>query len=279
MALDPKIYDVDAYQKAADAWNAKNRKLGKQGKPFLNVSTAPTGAQFLRPGQKAPPGSGTPDVTGYDPRFGGIPGVPNPVASAGEAVAGNLANFEDLARLTGRTNELMFGQYTGRLPGYSDLAAASSGNIAAQLRGELPQDVINLIGQQAAERGIGAGVSGSQFSNADYLRSLGLTSLAQKQAGETAFTGAMGRLQGIPTFDPSTMFTRPEDVYGAGLQRNIFASAPLPSAANAYNQQQATLPFQEAENRRRAAESNKQGKWISNPNFGIGDLRGQIWSG
>lgn len=241
------------YDKAVAAWNEISRRRAKKGGSSKPMPPAPKPEDF---GVK--PSATAATTTNYDPRFGGIPGVPNPVTSAGEAVAGNLANFEDLARLTGRTNELMFGQYTGRLPGYSDLAAASSGNIAAQLRGELPQDVINLIGQQAAERGIGAGVSGSQFSNADYLRSLGLTSLAQKQAGETAFTGALGRLKDIPTFDPSSMFTKPEDVYGAGLQRNIFASAPLPSAANAYNQQQATLPFMEAAKRSAVDEWEKQ---------------------
>lgn len=214
----------------------------------LRTKSAPAGTL---PGQT---------TAGYDPRFGGIPGVPDPTLTAGAAIAGNLANFGDLARLTGQTNQLMFDQYTGRLPGYSDLASASSGNIGAQLRGELPQDVINLIGQQAAERGIGAGVSGSQFSNADYLRSLGLTSLSQKQAGEAAFTGAMGRLQGIPTFDPSSMFTKPEDIYGAQLQANVFRSAPIPGIQNLFNQSQATLPFLEAENRRRAStwESNRQ---------------------
>lgn len=234
MPLDPKRYNIEAFEKARAKFNADAKK-GKVG--TFNVN------DYLLPGQS--PGSGALGSTSnYDPRFGGIPGVPDPTAAAGAAISGNLANFGDLAALTGKTNDLMFGQYTGRLPGYSDMAATSSGNIAAQLRGELPQDVINLIGQQAAERGVGGGVSGSQFSNADYLRSLGLTSLGQKQQGEAAFTGALGRLKDIPSFNPTTMFTTPEDVYGAGLQSSIFKSAPVPGAANAYNQTMATLPFQ-----------------------------------
>lgn len=238
MALDPKKYDVAAFNKARAKFNADAKK-GKVG--TFNVN------DYLLPGQ-SPGSGGLGSTSNYDPRFGGIPGVPDPTVAAGAAIGGNLTNFDDLAKLTGRTNDLMFGQYTGRLPGYGDMASASSGNILSQLRGELPQDVINLIGQQAAERGIGAGVSGSDFSNSDYLRSLGLTSLGQKQAGETAFTGAMGRLQGIPTFDPSTMFTKPEDVYTAGLQDSIFKSAPVPGAAAANNLAMAKLPFTNAAN-------------------------------
>lgn len=259
MALDPSRYDIPAFEKARAKFNA-DAKRGKVGTFDVN--------KFLLPGQTAPGSGVAGSTTNYDPRFGGIPNVPDPAVAAGGAIAGNLANFGDLAKLTGKTNDLIFNQYTGRLPGYSDLSAASSGNIASQLRGELPQDVVNLLGQQAAERGVGGGVSGSQFSNADYLRSLGLTSLGQKQAGEAAFTGAMGRLQGIPSFDPGSMFTTPGDVYGAGLQSSIFKSAPVPGQAAAYNESQAKLPFQQAD--RAAAsnlwEQNRRVPWI-NPTF------------
>lgn len=259
MALDPNRYDIKAFDAARAKFNADAKK-GKIGS--FNVN------DYLLPGQAAPGSGMIGSTANYDPRFGGIPGVPDPGMAAGGAIAANLGNFGDLARLTGKTNDLNFSQYTGRLPGYSDMSATSSGNIQAQLRGELPADVVNLIGQQAAERGVGGGVAGSQFSNADYLRSLGLTSLGQKQAGEAAFTGAMGRLQGIPTFDPSSMFTKPEDVYGAGLQSSIFKSAPVPGSAAAYNQSQATLPFQQAANAAASNlwEQNRRVPWI-NPTF------------
>jgi hypothetical protein len=249
MPLDPKKYDVKAFDAARAKFNA-NAKKGKIGS--FNVN------DYLLPGQ-TPPGSGVAGSTSnYDPRFGGIPGVPDPAVAAGGAIAGNLGNFDDLARLTGKTNALNFGEYTGRLPGYSDMSSVSSSNILSNLRGELPPDVVNLLGQKAAERGVGGGVSGSQFSNADYLRSLGLTSLDLKSKGEAGFTGAMDRLKAIPTFDPSSMFTTPKDVYEAGLQSSIFKSAPVPGQAAAYNQSQATLPFQQA------AQSNLSDLWNKN---------------
>lgn len=260
MALDPKKYDTKAFDTARAAFNA-NAKRGKVG--TFNVN------DYLLPGQK-PPGSGvTGSTSNYDPIHGGIPGVPDPGVAAGGAITSNLGNFDDLARLTGKTNALNFSEYTNRLPGYNDMAATSSANTLANLRGEIPDDVLNLIGQQSAERGVGGGVAGSQFSNADYLRSLGLTSLDLKKQGETGFTGAMDRLKAIPTFDPTSMFTKPQDVYDAGLQASIFKSAPVPGAAAANNLAMAKAPFQQAD---RAAASdlwnrNRRGVFENAPRF------------
>lgn len=262
MALDPARYDTAAFDKARAKFNADAKK-GKVG--TFNVN------DYLLPGQ-TPPGSGVSGSTSnYDPRFGGIPGVPDPAVAAGGAITGNLGNFDDLTKLTGKTNDLNFSQYTGRLPGYSDMSAQSSANTQAQLRGELPSDVVNLIGQQAAERGVGGGVAGSQFSNADYLRSLGLTSLGQQEKGEASFTGAMDRLKGIPMFDPSSMFTKPSDVYDAGLQSSIFKSAPVPSAAAANNLAMAKAPFQQADRTKMNEDWLKStGRWNTGPSRTFG---------
>lgn len=249
MALDPKKYDVAAFDKARAKFNA-DAKRGKVG--TFDVS------KFLLPGQTPGGVTNLPGTGTYNPAFGGIPGVPDPISTTGTTIAGNLANFGDLEALTGKTNKLIFDQYAGRLPGYSDLASASSANILSNLRGELPQDVVNLLGQQAAERGVGSGVSGSQFSNADYLRSLGLTSLGLKEKGEAGLTGATDRLKGIPSFDPSTMFTKPEDVYGAYLQSNIFKAAPDPATAAANAERMAKLPFDTA------ARANASDLWNKN---------------
>lgn len=259
MALDPERYDVKAFEAARAKFN-KDAKQGKVG--TFDVS------KYLLPG--ATPDK-TANVTGYDPRFGGIPGVPDPVASAGDAIGGNLTNFDDLAKLTGKTNALNFDQYTGRLPGYSDMSATSSSNILSNLRGELPPDVVNMLGTAAAERGVGGGVSGSQFSNADYLRSLGLTSLDLKSKGETGFTGAMDRLKAIPTFDPTSMFTKPEDVYTADLNRNVLGSAPNPAAAAANNLAMAKLPFATADRTKMNEDWLKStGRWNTGPSRSFG---------
>lgn len=239
MALDPTKYDVNAFEKARAAFNA-NAKKGKIG--TFNVN------DYLLPGQASSTIGGS--YSGVkDPRFGAIPNVPNPTVTQAGAISGNLANFGDLSTLTGKTNDLLAGQYTGRLPGYSDLAQTNSANIGAQLRGELPQDVINLIGQQSAERGIAGGIGGSQFSNAEYLKALGLTSLGEKEKGGAAYDRALGRIKDIPTFDPSSMFTSPTDMYNAQLTANTFAASPDPTAAGRASETLGLLPGIQQQNR------------------------------
>jgi hypothetical protein len=67
--------------------------------------------------------------------------------------------------------------YAANLPGYANMVGQRSENTSQMLRGELPQDVINQISQQSAERGVGGGQAGGPNSNAAYLRALGLNSL------------------------------------------------------------------------------------------------------
>lgn len=180
---------------------------------------------------------------GYNPQFGGIPTVADPLASQAKAVTGNLTNLGGVSDLTGRLNALNFGQYTGRLPGYSDMASASSGNILANLRGEVSEDVVNLLGQQAAERGVSSGVPGSQLSNTDFLRSLGLTSLDLKNRGEQQFSGALDRVGKAPLFDPSQFLVSPGTVQESQQQANVLGAAPIPFLQQQAELDTARIPF------------------------------------
>lgn len=233
--LDPTRYNVDEWTAAVNKYNA----TGDSSSPNRVM---PRKEDFLNPGQIAE--SLTGDYSGnlYSPEFGGTPRVPNPFDSQAKSISGNLANFSDLSALSGKTNDLLASEYTSRLPGYGDLSQTASSNTLSQLRGELPQDVINLIGQQSAERGIGGGVSGSQFSNSDYLRSLGLTSLSQKEKGLDSYGKLLGGIKDIPMFDPSSMFISPTDVQNAQQTSNIFSAAPNPTASGMAADYKAMLP-------------------------------------
>lgn len=169
----------------------------------------------------------------YSPAYGGVPAVSNPLATTKEAIEGNVALLPDLKQLGRGANAQLFGQYTSRMPGYSDIAAQSSENIGSLMKGEIPADVLYQIGQQSAERGVGQGVGGSQFANSEYLRALGLTSLDLQQQGEKDFSGAMGRLKDVPFFDATKMFVSPEGMWNAAQQANIMGVAPSPGAAAA----------------------------------------------
>lgn len=97
-----------------------------------------------------------------------------------------------------------------RIPGAAGLETQSSQNIAAELRGEVPADVIRLLGQQAAERGAGRGMgAGAPATMASYLQALGLTSIGQQKQGQSDLTAADARNPVAPLFDPTTQLLTP----------------------------------------------------------------------
>jgi hypothetical protein len=174
-------------------------------------------------------------VTDYNPAYGGKPLVPDPAASYREAVAANAANFPALQDLATKVNAFNLGQvtnqYTAGIPNYTALADQSSANIAAALAGDVPADVKAMLAQAAAERGVALGMPGIGLSNYDYLRSLGLTSLGQKQYGETALTGAVNRMPRTALFDLYPSLVPGAEQQAAKTAASIYGSAPVPAAA------------------------------------------------
>lgn len=177
-------------------------------------------------------------VSNYSPVYGGIPGVPDPNASARSAISGNTANLPQIQNLAGGVNQFNLTQALQALeasvPGLAKLNQQSSANIAQELAGEVPDDVVNNLITSAAERGILTGSPGSPNANAAYLRALGLTSLDQKKTGQANLSSAVARAPQVPLFNLSSMLTTPEMVQDADLSRNIYASAPVPEAAGKY---------------------------------------------
>ena len=169
------------------------------------------------------PGRGSPTSTGpYDQS--------SPLGSAYQAEpfnlgqSGNLTHLTDLIDSINRSSQQQALQ--ARIPNAPALEQQSSANIGSELRGELPQDVMNLLGQQAAERGVAIGSPGSPNANAAYLRGLGLTSLQQEQAGQQNLTSAYARNPAAPIFDPSSQLISPLNLaqiqeQGLGLNAQI----------------------------------------------------------
>lgn len=107
---------------------------------------------------------------------------------------------------------------SARIPNNPALEAKSSENIASELSGQVPQDVMNLLAQQAAERGVATGDVGGPNANAAYLRSLGLTSLEQQQVGQQNLSAADVRNPAAPIYDPSQQILTPYQGERVGLQ-------------------------------------------------------------
>lgn len=146
--------------------------------------------------------------TGYDPRYGGIPNLP-PYTTDTQKTVGTDVQSEMIKNL----------------PGYQNMVGADVGNIQSNLAGRLSPDVISILQQQAAERGVQTGAPGSPNTDAAYLRALGLTSLQLQQLGHSQLTEAMQRTP-IQQTQTGTM-TR-----DLGAERAVYASAPVPSAAH-----------------------------------------------
>ena len=121
--------------------------------------------------------------------------------------------------IAGLQREAQSAANVARIPGAAGLEQQSSNVIGQQLAGQVPQDVLNILAQQAAERGVSTGLAGAPASNAAYLRALGLTSLGQIQAGQEALTAALGRNPPAPIPEASQQFISPLQQQQLALQR------------------------------------------------------------
>lgn len=92
-----------------------------------------------------------------------------------------------------------------RIPGEEGLAQQQSAMIGQELKGYVPDDVMNLLRQQGAE---GSTISGISPQTA-FLRALGLTSLEQQQKGVANLSTALAESPGAPLFDPTTQLLTP----------------------------------------------------------------------
>ncbi len=172
---------------------------------------------------------------GYSPTAGGIPQVPNPVSTAGQAIGGNLGNLGGLGSLsTGVTGiNAGIGQqpYNQNLPNYQGLLSQNSANALSNSRGIIPQDVINQLQQSAAERGVALGSPGSPNSNAAYLSAILKKSLDLQNTGFQQFGSLVGLTPTGPSFNPASMFVDPTAQQAANAAANLYNSAPIPQYA------------------------------------------------
>lgn len=157
----------------------------------------------------------------------GVSGATGAASKAGGI--GSVAGVGSIESLTQMVNEInqraQQAANAGRIPGGAGLEQQSSTNIGSALRGEVPQDVLNLLGQQAAERGVSTGSPMGPASNADYLRSLGLTSLGQMDTGQKWLSNATARNPAAPIYDAGNQVLTAAQVQQAILERERMANA------------------------------------------------------
>lgn len=173
---------------------------------------------------------------GWTAAYGAAPMVPAPGTTAATAIRRNIGNLGGIYDLAGSMN--MFSnaqaaqQLSQNLPLYDEVNRAQMENIQDWSEGIVSPDVINLLAQQAAERGGGGGqAEWSPNANAAYLRALGLTSQGLQRDAVGAFTEAIGRTPRGPMLDTSKFLISPQEEQEAEYWSNLYASMPNPQAS------------------------------------------------
>lgn len=160
------------------------------------------------------PASGPTSPGPYDP--GSILGNAYMTEPFNLGQIGNITQLSDLINSINRSAQTTALQ--ARIPGEKGLEKTSSTNIASELGGNVPQDVVTQLAQRAAERGTATGIgSTSPNTNAALLRALGLTSLDMTKLGQQELTAAEGRNPAAPIYDPASQLLTPAQVSGMGL--------------------------------------------------------------
>lgn len=156
---------------------------------------------------------------------------PTLAESQAASVAGNRAVLPEAERLGSEINRYnqdeLLKALRGAIPGYDELVAGISGNIASGLKGEIPDDVSDAVQNSAAARALAGGYGGSGMSGNLVARDLGLTSygISQKaldSAQRWLVTGSQALT--APRFDVSRAFVSPVEQFRADTERegNMF---------------------------------------------------------
>jgi hypothetical protein len=145
-----------------------------------------------------------------------------------------MATPSNLPPTIGNVNPSPLTAWDSIIPGFSGLTKTATSNASQALSGNVPQDVINNIQDQAAAWGVSAGMPGfgsGTLTSEQALKNLGLTSLGQKQTGQNDLLGLIGGYSGtvLPTV-------------GQSLQNNQYYSG-LDQSANEFNQTDAENQF------------------------------------
>lgn len=134
----------------------------------------------------------------------------------GRAVAGNVANFAEISKLAGTTNAFNQEQLNAMIesgsPGYASLMGGIRDRASGFLTGEIPKDVQDQIGRNAAYKSLSGGFGGGGMARNLVARDLGLTSLDIIGKGIDAGTrwAAQARANTADQFNPASMFITPE---------------------------------------------------------------------
>lgn len=138
----------------------------------------------------------------------------------------NVGQRNELVRLTNNLNTREAQRmYRTFQPSFDSLQAQIGQNALSFSRGELPADVVNQMGRQAAQRGLASGFGqgargGGGALGSSLLRGLGLTSLDLSKFGTQMAMNASLQAKQLspPLYDPSALMINPNQAIGYEAQ-------------------------------------------------------------
>ena len=107
------------------------------------------------------------------------------------------------------------------IPGWDSMAKTATGNIASELKGEIPTDVSMALQSSDAAKALTGGFGGSGLSGNMTARDLGLTSLNLTQTGTSSlesWTSMVDRMFAPGMFNVSSMFVTPQQEFQATME-------------------------------------------------------------
>jgi hypothetical protein len=196
-----------------------------------------------------------------------MPGMGTPAAATPPSVpsiASTQPNYDIAAAVNAFNRAQQQQANLSRIPGAAGLEGQSSANIASELSGSVPTDVLNMLGEQAAERGVSTGSINAPGANAAYLRALGLTSLDQQARGQQDLSAAYSRNPDAPLFDVSGYMSEQDQraMQEASLREQEAVQAQnYALAQQQFAAQQAAQQWQQQMEQQKFALQQQQAAW------------------
>lgn len=148
-------------------------------------------------------------------------------ASQVQATAGNQANLDATEKLASDVNSFnqdqLLSQIRKAIPGYDAMVSKSGSDITSFLKGEIPQDVSDLVNRSTAARAVSGGYGGSGLADNLTARDLGTTSTNLISQGlDAASRWITTQRQSVDPalFDVSSMFISPAQQIGITQSNN-----------------------------------------------------------
>lgn len=134
-----------------------------------------------------------------------------------KAIEGNQSNFGRAAKLASDVNtanyEQMLAMFRKSIPGFDQIQSLQSGAIQSQLKGEIPQSLVDLIQNNSAANALSRGVAGGGFQANLFKTGLVREGLAQTQRGLDSAARWIGQTASfsLPNmFNIGSMFVTPQ---------------------------------------------------------------------